>query len=136
MLNANKNLLKDDELVIVMGKLAPDRFSGGMQLTVLQIWDLDQARCRFGKYLRVAVNGNAPDVARLVKAFPPTREVTEQGELMRGLSVRLVIKRETSDGIAMAELQLNDDAKFLQTDAALAEWRAQADQGMASIIYE
>ena len=136
LLNANKNLLKDDELVIVMGKLAPDRFSGGMQLTVLQIWDLDQARCRFGKYLRVAVNGNAPDVARLVKAFPPTREVTEQGELMRGLSVRLVIKRETSDGSAMAELQLNDDAKFLPTDAALAEWRAQADQGMASIIYE
>jgi DNA polymerase-3 subunit alpha len=44
-----------------MGKLQPDRFAGGMQLTVNQIWDLEQARCRFGKFLRVAVNGHAPD---------------------------------------------------------------------------
>jgi DNA polymerase-3 subunit alpha len=29
LINANRNLLKDDELVIVMGKLQPDRFSGG-----------------------------------------------------------------------------------------------------------
>ena len=30
LINANRNLLKDDELVIVMGKLQPDRFSGGI----------------------------------------------------------------------------------------------------------
>ncbi|MEP6826198.1 MAG: DNA polymerase III subunit alpha, partial [Ramlibacter sp.] len=55
LINANRNLLKEDELVIVMGKLQPDRFSGGLQLTVSQVWDLATARCRFGKYLRVAV---------------------------------------------------------------------------------
>jgi len=49
-----------------MGKAQPDRFSGGMQFTVQQMWSLEQARCRFGKYLRVAVNGRAPDVARLL----------------------------------------------------------------------
>ncbi|HEY5582343.1 MAG TPA: DNA polymerase III subunit alpha, partial [Rhodoferax sp.] len=55
LINAHKNLLKDDELVIVMGQLKPDRFSGGMQLTVTQVWDLEQARCRFGKFLRLVV---------------------------------------------------------------------------------
>src|SRR5450830_1040433 len=87
MINAYKNLLKDDELVVVMGKQQPDRFSGGMQLTVTQIWDLDQARCKFGKHLRVAVNqnagGKAPDVTRMIKEYPVQRETTEQGDVAR-----------------------------------------------------
>ena len=147
LINAHKNLLKEDELIIVMGKQQPDRFSGGMQLTVTQIWDLDQARCRFGKYLRVAVNGKAPDVARLVREFPAKIETTEQGDLIRGLAVRLAVHRPkvnagsgndaVSDSVgAVAELQLGEAAKFFPTDAALAGWRAQADQGRSVIVYE
>ena len=135
-----------------MGKQQLDRFSGGMQLTVTQIWDLDQARCRFGKFLRVAVNGKAPDVARLVTEFPARREMTEQGELVRGLPVRLAVHRPGQSsrgsndaanineaeeiGGAMAELQLGDVARFFPSDAALAGWRAQADQGKSAIVYE
>jgi DNA polymerase-3 subunit alpha len=136
LINAHKNLLKDDALIIVMGKLQPDRFSGGMQLTVNQIWDLEQARCRFGKFLRVAVNGHAPDVARILKAFPAQREDTEQGELVRGLGIRLSLTRSSDAGSASAELQLSDAMRFFPTDAALAQWRAQADQGQAVIVYD
>ena len=133
LINANRNLLREDQLVIVMGKLQPDRFTGGVQLTVNQVWDLDQARCRFGKFLRVAVNGRAPDVQRLLSSFPAQREMTEQGELVRGLGIRLVVTRA---GAACAELQLADDMRFFPTDAALAQWRAQADQGQAVVVYE
>ena len=144
LLNAHKNLLKDDELIIVMGKVRDDRFSGGKQLTVTQIWDLEQARCRFGKYLRVAVQvdgtGKVPDVGRMVKEFPAQREMTEQGELVRGLSVRLSVQctggaSDECSGAA-AELHLGDNARFYPSDAALAGWRAQADQGKAVIAYE
>ena len=136
LINAHKHLLKDDALIIVMGKLQPDRFAGGMQLTVNQIWDLEQARCRFGKFLRVAVNGHAPDVERILKAFPAQREMTEQGELVRGLGIRLTVIRSGGSGAASAELQLSDAMRFFPTDAALAQWRAQADQGQAVIVYE
>ncbi|MDO9401873.1 MAG: DNA polymerase III subunit alpha [Polaromonas sp.] len=132
LINANRHLLKDDELVIVQGILQPDRFSGGSRLKVTQVWDLDAARCRFGKYLRVAVNGAAPDVRRMVRDFPPRREMSEQGEVSRGLPVRLSLQR----GGVRAELQLGDAAKFFPTDAALASWMAQADQGLAQIVYE
>ncbi|MFI5446663.1 DNA polymerase III subunit alpha [Polaromonas sp. UC242_47] len=133
LINANRNVLKDDELVVVQGILQQDRFSGGLRLKVTQIWDLDAARCRFGKYLRVAVNGMAPDVQRMVKDFPPRREMTEQGEeVNRGLPVRLSLTRED----VVAELQLGEAAKFFPTDAALASWMAQADQGQAQIVYE
>ena len=132
LINANRNLLKEDELVIVMGKLQPDRFSGGLQLTVNQVWDLATARCRFGKFLRVSVNGHAPDIQRLVKDFPPRREISEQGELVRGLNVRLALRRDD----AVAEVQLGEEAKFFPSDAALASWSAQADKGQAQVIYD
>jgi DNA polymerase-3 subunit alpha len=136
LINANRSLFKDDELIIVMGKLQPDRFSGGLQLTVNQVWDLPAARCRFGKYLRVAVNAAAPDISRLVKEFPARREMTEQGELLRGLPVRLSVERQHAAVCARAELQLGDEARFFPSDAALASWSAQAAQGQAVIVYE
>ena len=136
MINANRHLLKDDELVIVMAKMQPDRFSGGYRLSIQQVWDLPSARCRFGKFLRVAVNGRAPEVAKLVKAFPPQREMTEQGELLRGLPVRFKLERKVDNVAASAELLLGDQAKFFPSDAALSSWIAQADQGKAEIVYE
>jgi DNA polymerase-3 subunit alpha len=145
LLNANKNLLKDDEFIVVMGKAQPDRFSGGMQFTIQQVWGLEQARCRFGKYLRVAVAldgaARAPDVARMVKEFPAQREMSEQGELVRGLGVRLQLKRTVNDALdgcnaAEAVLALGEDARFFPSDAALASWRAQAFQGKAVVAYE
>ena len=132
VINAHRHLLKDDELIIVMARLQPDRFSGGFRLNVNQVWDLATARCRFGKFLRVYVNGKAPDIGRLLREFPPRREMSEQGELVRGLNVRLALRRLD----AVAELQLGDEVRFFPSDAALASWMAQADQGQAQIVYE
>ncbi len=131
-INTYRNTLKDDELVIVMGKATPDRFSGGLRFSITQVWDLGQARCRFGKYLRVLVNGSAPDIARLLRDHPAKVEPSEQGELVRGMDVRLRLLREG----AKAEIQLGDNAKFFPSDAALASWMAQAHQGQAQIVYE
>ncbi len=138
--NANRNVLKDDELVIVQGTLqgASERF--GRRFKVTQVWDLEAARCKFGKYLQVNVNGVAPDVARLVKDFPPRREMTEQGELQRSLPVRLSLKRHADfDSVPFdvtGELALGEPARFFPTNAALASWMAQADAGAARIVYE
>ncbi len=138
LLNANHNLLKDDELVIVQGVLQPDRFSGSYRLKVTQVYDLETARCKFGKYLRVVVDldSTAPDIAGIVKDFPPHREMSEQGEFMRGLPVRLSVRREADFGTVGADLVLDERARFFPTDAALASWMAQADAGMAQIVYE
>ncbi|MDP2417074.1 MAG: DNA polymerase III subunit alpha, partial [Hydrogenophaga sp.] len=132
LINLHRNLLKDDELIIVQAVAQPDRFSGGLRLKIQQIWDLASARCRFGKYLRVAVNGTAPAVHTLVREFPPKREETEQGELVRGLPVRLALQRSG----AQCELQLDDRALFFPTDAALASWMAQAHERRAEIVFD
>ncbi|TBR71718.1 MAG: DNA polymerase III subunit alpha [Burkholderiaceae bacterium] len=136
LFNAHRNTLRDDELVVVSGRLQPGRGGFEARFQVQQVWDLAAARCRFGKFLRVAVNGRAPDIARIVKDFPPRREVSEQGELLRGLGVRLALQRRGDSAAAAAELQLGDEARFFPTDAALASWMAQADQGQAAIVYD
>ncbi|MGF6525541.1 DNA polymerase III subunit alpha [Variovorax sp. PvP013] len=132
VMNANRNTLKDDELVIVSGRLQPGRGGFEARFQVQQVWDLATARCRFGKFLRVAVNGKAPDIARLVKEHPPRLETTEAGELRQGLPVRLSLARSG----ARVDLQLGERAKFFPTDAALASWVAQAEAGQAAIVYE
>ena len=141
--NTHKLLLKDDELLIAMGKVRDDRFSGGKQFTISQILDLEQARCHFGKFLRVRVGSatQSLDIARVLREFPVQREETESGESVRGLGVRIAIERiapkpvqADCDG-AVAELQLSDTAKFYPTNAALAAWRELASGGGAEIEY-
>jgi DNA polymerase-3 subunit alpha len=137
LINQHRNLLKDDELIIVMGKLMPDRFSGGLQMTVQQIWDLAGARCRFGKFLRVKVdrtNGHRPpSIDRLLQDYPAQCEQSEHGELVRGLGVRFSLV--FPDFVAEDVLRL-EDRKFFPTDAALAGFCAQAHDGQATIVYD
>jgi len=132
LLNAARHCLKDDEFIVVLAKVQPDRFSGGLRLNVQQVWDLAQARCRFGKYLQVTVNGTAPDLGRLLREHPARVEASEQGDLVRGLGVRLHLLR---DG-AHADIQLGEAARFFPSDAALASWMAQAHEGQAHIVYD
>ncbi|MGQ0711098.1 MAG: DNA polymerase III subunit alpha [Rhodoferax sp.] len=148
---ANKNLLKDDELVIAMGQAKPDRFSGGTMLNVQQLWDMEGARCRFGKHLRLQlpVSQGAPegvlrDIERLLQEFAPKRVDTEYGSEHLGLGVRVAlqcqarapVQDDTLARAATVELQLGEGARFYPSDAALAQWRSLNPQGQAALVYE
>lgn len=136
LLNTYRNQLKEDEFVVMMGRLQLDHFSGGLRLKVQQVWDLAGARCRFGKYLHITVADKQPDVRRLVSEFPPRREESEEGDVMHGLRVRMGVRCQSDAGRAVAELQLGEGSRFFPTDAALAAWSAQAGSGTAAVVYE
>ncbi|MBA2722211.1 MAG: DNA polymerase III subunit alpha [Methylibium sp.] len=130
LLSANRELLAEDELVIVQGRVQPDRFSGGVRLNVQQLWSLAAARCKFARFLRVAVNGSAPGLSELLREFPPRSVRTEQGSLTEGLAVRLLLQRHSIQG----EVDLGDEGRFFPSDAALARWKSSAVQ--AVVIYD
>jgi len=137
--NAHRNQLRDDEVIIVMARQQPDRFNGGMQLNVTQLWGLERARCRFGKHLHLSLPASDAarlDIARLVHDFPAQREVTEQGEVLHGLGVQVTLTCAGEQGRASARLQLGGAVRFFPSDAALASWWAQAVPGTAEIVYE
>ncbi|MEX8518515.1 MAG: DNA polymerase III subunit alpha [Leptothrix sp. (in: b-proteobacteria)] len=123
-------LIKDDEFIVVQGKAQPDRFSGGMRLNVQQVWDLATARCRFGRYLRATVSDSLPPIEQVLKDHPARRQSTDQGELVQGLPIRLVLQRSTATG----ELDLGEAARFYPSDAALALWRS-STPGDVQIVY-
>ena len=142
LIDANKALLVEDELLIVSGKVQPDRFSGGLRLNINQVWGLAGARARFGRYLSLALalpaltgpaSGSAGSaLAELVKTWPAHILATDQGDVCQGLALRLQISLPA----VTAELDLGDDSRFWPTDEALARCNALAHGGRAAIVYE
>jgi len=131
-LGAQRELLKEDELVVVQGKLQPDRFGGGLRLSVQQVWDLAGARARFGRCLMVDVSGPLPPVAELVMQSPARRVQTELGDLSQGLAVRLRLQR----ALAVAEIDLGVDGRIWPSDDALLRWRSVIPGARVDVVYE
>jgi DNA polymerase III subunit alpha len=132
LLDAQRELLADDALLVAQGKVQIDRFNGGLRFNVNQLWSLPAARARFGRYLQVAVNGGLPPVGDVVRTWPMKRIETDQGEITLGLPVRLQLIRTN----VTAELDLGDDGRFWPSDEALARWRQVSHNGYAVIVYE
>ena len=132
LLDANKALLVEDELLIATGKLQTDRFSGGLRLTVNNLCDLAGARARFGRRLEVDVVAGAPPVADVLRTWPARRVNSEVGELVQGLQIRLRVQRRD----AYVEMDLGDEWRFWPCDEALARWRGIAHDGRSRVVYE
>ena len=69
---ANRALLKEDELLVVSGGARYDSFSGGLRFTADAVLDLERARSRYARSVRLSVNGNA-DAGRLRELLSPYR---------------------------------------------------------------
>ncbi|MBV8603705.1 MAG: DNA polymerase III subunit alpha [Pelomonas sp.] len=132
--------LAEDALIIVSGKVMNDRFSGGLRLTVQQVWGLAGARARFGRYVQLPVGrGAAPAPAdrvtallrKLVADWPARTVAGDEGTTLRqGLRV------QTEHAVAGAcwRMDLGEESRFWPCDEALDALRA-ADPA-AQIVYE
>jgi DNA polymerase III subunit alpha len=130
--DANRERLREDELVVIQGRVQNDRFSGGLRLQCNAVWDLPAARSRFGRYLSVAVNGRVPPVTDVIRTWPPRVQESEHGQTRQGLPIRIHVCRERAEGM----VDLGDDARFWPSDEALARWRTLAHEGRAVVVYE
>jgi DNA polymerase-3 subunit alpha len=137
-LDANKDIFKEDELVIIQGKVQTDRFSGGLRLNVQQVWSLAAARCRFARFVRVKALGQQLPLADVLREFPARRVPSAQGdqpETLQGLPIRVVIERTTLDVSARAELDLGESSRLYPSDQALARFKELMPAGQAQIVY-
>jgi DNA polymerase-3 subunit alpha len=132
ILDANRDALRDDEFVVVQGKVQPDRFSGGLRLNVTQVWDLAASRARFGRYLSVQVDGDITPLAELVRQWPARRTSDEHGDAIHGLGVRIKVRTPG----AAAELDLGDQGRFWPSDDALARWKQILPAQAPQVVYD
>jgi DNA polymerase-3 subunit alpha len=85
---AHRTLIKEDALLIIIGKASSDSYSGGMRVTADEIMDLDGARTRYATGLRLTL-ADTPDARKLIDGLAPHR-------LQSGCPVSLVYRNETA----------------------------------------
>ena len=132
LIEAHREHLVEDQMLVVQGKLQPDRFTGGLRLNVNQIWNLPAARARFGRHMMLEVRAGLPPLDEVLRTWPAHEIETEQGTLRQGLPLRLNVWRAE----AVAQIDLGDEARFWPCDEALMRCRSIARGGEARVVYE
>ncbi len=107
---AERNKIKEDELLLVEGRVQNDDYSGGLRVSADRLYTLGEARGRYARALRLSLNGDsrAETAARLKALLEPYRT--------GGCPVRLCYR----NGQAEAEIPLPDDWRVRLDDALLA----------------
>ena len=68
----HRDKLKEDALLVVLGKAQRDEFAGGIRVTAEELHDLQSLRARYAARLRLEMNGQA-DARRLMELLAPYR---------------------------------------------------------------
>ncbi|MCE9570102.1 MAG: DNA polymerase III subunit alpha, partial [Rhodocyclales bacterium] len=105
--DAERAKIREDELLLVEGKVQDDAYSGGLRITADKLYTLAEARGRYARSLRLTMNGGS-DAKRLQTLLLPFRN----GPCPVRLSYR--------NGDATAELPLPESWRVRLDDALLA----------------
>lgn len=121
---ANRHLLREDELLIVQGKVAEDSYSGGLRVTADSLYSLAEARAHFVSSLRLSMNGQA-DVSKLKDLLEPFRD-QEKGCLVE-------IDYQNHDAACMAHL--SDQWRVVADEALIEAAQKWLGEGKAKWVY-
>jgi len=124
---AERSKIKEDELLLVEGKVQNDDYTGGLRITADRLLTLGEARARFAKALRLSMNGGtrAGDAHRLQTILAPYRRTGG------ACPVRLCYRNQDAE----TELTLPENWRVTLDDALLAslnEWLTPAN---VKVIY-
>ena len=121
--DAERAKIKEDELLLVEGKVQNDDYSGGLRITADKLYTLAEARSRYARSLRLTMNGGS-DARRLQALLTPFRNGP--------CPVRLSYRNDD----AAAELPLSESWRVRLDDALLAGLAAWLTPENVKIIYQ
>jgi DNA polymerase-3 subunit alpha len=114
----HRDKLKEDALLVILGKVQRDEFSGGMRVSAEEIFDLAGLRERYAARLRIALNGQA-DAKRLMEMLGPYRVKSGSGAC--GVTVHYENESAACD-VALGEAwRVRPDERLIETLAAWLE---------------
>ncbi len=116
----HRDKLKEDALLVILGKVQRDEFSGGMRVSAEEVFDLAGLRERYAAHLRIAMNGQA-DAKRLMEMLGPYRVKSGNGAC--GVTVHYENESAACD-VALGEAwRVRPDERLIETLAAWLEPR-------------
>ena len=101
LLYQSQDLLKDDALVIVEGRVSNDEFSGGLRVSARKLYDLTTLRNNRANFLKISCNGQA-DAKKLKDLLKPY--CASAAETQRGCAIKVAYHNQTGQ----VELMLGD----------------------------
>jgi DNA polymerase-3 subunit alpha len=123
LLNQSQQLLKDDQLVIVEGRVSNDDFSGGIRVNARKLYDLSSLRNSKASFLKISCNGQA-DAIKLKTLLKPY--CVSNSDEQRGCAVKVEYHNKTSK----VELMLGSEWRVDLHDElinGLTQWLSQSN---------
>src|SRR5450830_21325 len=118
-----QSLLKDDQLIIVEGRVSNDEFSGGIRVNARKLHDLSGLRNSKASFLKISCNGQADAIKLKSLLKPYCKSASDE---LRGCAVKIEYHNKTSK----VELMLGNDWRVdlhEELIAGLTEWLSQSN---------
>ena len=128
LLNQQQALLKDDQLIIIEGRVSNDEFSGGVRVNARKIFDLSTLRNSKASFLKISCNGQADAIKLKALLKPYCKNVSDE---VRGCAVKVEYHNKTSK----VELMLGNDWRVDLHDELIAGLTAWLSRENVKILY-
>ena len=123
---ANRSRLREDNLLVVSGRVALDEYSGGLRVSVDEIFDLQAMRESRARALKIELNGNA-DAKRLQNVLEPYRATNPE----QGMAVEIAYETKG----ARCLVRLGEQWRVHVPDELIGELNNWVDAGHVEIRY-
>ena len=128
LLLQSAHLIKEDQLLVIEGRISHDDFSGGNRVSANKIFNLPTARSTYASMLKIACNGQS-DAAKLTSILRPY--CLGSGEEKRLCPVKIEYHNETSQ----ASLMLGDDWRVELQDDLIRHLEGWLSKENVKILY-
>ena len=129
LLNQSVQLIKEDQLLIIEGRVSHDEFSGGNRVNARKLMDLAGARSAYASMLKIACNGQS-DAAKLTNILKPYCKKSAETE-----KKLCPVKIEYHNGQAQTSLMLGDAWRVELHDELLQNLRTWLSVENVKILY-
>lgn len=129
LLNQYAYLIKEDQLLVIEGRVSHDDFSGGNRVNARKIYDLASARSAYASMLKISCNGQS-DAAKLTSILAPYRKKSLDAD-----QKLCPVKIEYHNSQGQASLMLGDAWRVELQDELLQNLKAWLSVENVKILY-
>jgi DNA polymerase III subunit alpha len=127
LLNQYANLIKEDQLLVIEGRVSNDEFSGGIRVNARKLFDLPSARSAYASMLKISCNGQS-DASKLTAILNPYRIKSSDKKLCP-------IKIEYHNAQGQASLMLGDNWRVDLQDDLIHHLQSWLSKENVKILY-
>jgi DNA polymerase III subunit alpha len=128
LLNQSAQLIKEDQLLVIEGRVSHDEFSGGNRVNARKLMDLAGARSAYASMLKIACNGQS-DATKLTNMLKPYCKKADREQKL------CPVKIEYHNGQAQTSLMLGEAWRVELHDELLHNLRTWLSVENVKILY-